>query len=64
MAGVDIRTVQELMDHQPITMSLRYSHLAPSTNCAAVKKLCETVSTQRSATDGRTDGSVDEGLVQ
>ncbi|MFN3740471.1 MAG: site-specific integrase, partial [Thermodesulfovibrionales bacterium] len=28
MAGVDLRTVQELMGHKSITMTLRYSHLA------------------------------------
>jgi len=32
MAGVDIRTVQESMGHKTITMTLRYPHLAPSTN--------------------------------
>jgi site-specific recombinase XerD len=29
MAGVDIRTVQELIGHQAIAMTLRYSHLSP-----------------------------------
>jgi hypothetical protein len=29
MAGVDIRTVQELLGHKGITMTVRYSHLAP-----------------------------------
>lgn len=28
MAGVDIRTVQELMGHKDIKMTLRYSHLS------------------------------------
>jgi hypothetical protein len=63
MAGVDIRTVQELMGHKTITMTLRYSHLPPQHHLAAVQKLCETVSTQKSAPDSRTDSSVDEGLV-
>jgi hypothetical protein len=64
MAGVDIRTVQELMGHKTITMTLRYSHLAPQHHLAAVQKLCETVSTLKSAPDSRTERSVDEGLVQ
>jgi hypothetical protein len=59
MAGVDIRTVQELMGHKTITMTLRYPHLAPQHQLAAVQKLCETVSTQKSTTDS----SVDKGLV-
>ena len=29
MAGVDIRTVQELMGHKTIAMTLRYAHLSP-----------------------------------
>jgi site-specific recombinase XerC len=30
MASGDLRTVQELMGHQTITMTIRYAHLAPS----------------------------------
>ena len=30
MKGVDLRTVQELMGHKTITMTLRYSHLSPA----------------------------------
>ena len=29
MAGVDLRTVQELMGHRNIQMTCRYAHLAP-----------------------------------
>ena len=29
MGGVDIRTVQELLGHKDIRMTMRYSHLAP-----------------------------------
>jgi site-specific recombinase XerD len=40
MAGVDLRTVQELMGHKTITMTLRYSHLSPTHTLDAVNKLC------------------------
>jgi site-specific recombinase XerD len=39
MAGVDIRTVQELLGHKSITMTVRYSHLSPSHTLAAVERL-------------------------
>ena len=64
MAGVDIRTVQELMGHRTITMTLRYSHLAPQHQLAAVQKLCDAAATQKGETDGRTDSGVHQGLAQ
>jgi hypothetical protein len=39
MAGIDIRTVQELMGHKDIKMTVRYSHLAPKYTLAAVQRL-------------------------
>jgi integrase len=39
MAGVDIRTVAELMGHKTIQMTMRYAHLAPEHNLAAVESL-------------------------
>ena len=36
MAGVDITTVKELLGHKTLTMTLRYSHLAPSHKIRAV----------------------------
>jgi len=38
MAGVDIRTVQELMGHSTITMTMRYAHLSPAHLRAAVNR--------------------------
>ncbi|MCW8934249.1 MAG: tyrosine-type recombinase/integrase [Gammaproteobacteria bacterium] len=39
MAGVDLKTVQELLGHADLTMTLRYSHLASSHKADAVEKL-------------------------
>jgi len=39
MAGVDIRTVAQLMGHATIQMAMRYSHLAPEHAQAAVDRL-------------------------
>ena len=39
MAGVDIRTVGELLGHKSLSMTMRYSHLAPAHNRAAVDRL-------------------------
>jgi integrase len=42
MAGVDIRTVGELLGHKSLAMTMRYSHLAPAHNAAAVDRLVST----------------------
>lgn len=39
MAGVDIRTVKELLGHKTIVMTGRYSHLAPKHTLPAVERL-------------------------
>lgn len=39
MAGVDIRTVQELMGHKTIEMTLRYAHLSPDHKRSAMDLL-------------------------
>jgi integrase len=49
MAGVDLRTVQELMGHKTIQMTCRYAHLAPQHPLAAVERLCA-IPTERSNT--------------
>jgi site-specific recombinase XerD len=39
MAGADIRTVQELMGHKSILMTMRYAHLSPDHRAAAAEKI-------------------------
>jgi site-specific recombinase XerD len=55
MAGVDLRTVQELMGHKTIAMTCRYAHLAPSHKLAAVERLSATAPRQKTVTDTGTD---------
>ncbi len=43
MAGVDITTVKELLGHKNLTMTLRYSHLAPFHKANAVRVLEERI---------------------
>jgi len=45
MKGVDLRTVQELMGHKTIAMTLRYSHLSPAHQLEAVQRLVGPTST-------------------
>lgn len=60
MAGVDLRTVQELMGHRTIQMTVRYAHLAPKHRLDAVQKLCDTGIVQNRPTDTRTDTSPEQ----
>ena len=55
MAGVDLRTVQELVGHKTIQMTVRYAHLAPKHQLAAVQRLCDTSAAQAAPSDTRTD---------
>jgi integrase len=44
MAGVDLKTVQELMGHKTIAMTARYVHLAPTHKLRALETLVRSVS--------------------
>jgi len=59
MAGVDLRTVAELMGHKTIQMTMRYAHLAPAHKLAAVEELAAGWQSNR-PTDTRTDTSTFE----
>ena len=39
MAGVDLRTVQELAGHKDISMTIRYAHLSPDHKLSAIDQL-------------------------
>ena len=60
MAGVDIRTVQELMGRKTIQVTMRYAHLAPQHQLEAVQRLCDTGLALGGATDTRTDTGTSE----
>ena len=60
MAGVDLRTVQELMGHHSYEMTLRYSHLAPAHTLEAVQRLCQPKPTESEGTGTATGTSTAE----
>ena len=65
MAGVDLRTVQELMGHKTIQMTCRYTHLAPQHRLAAVQRLCDTeMVLNESATKTATTAFLNQSVVQ
>jgi integrase len=52
MEGTDLRTVQELMGHKTIAMTMKYAHLSPGHKRDAVQRLVKPKKTDR--TDTRT----------
>jgi integrase len=55
MAGVDLRTVQELLGHKTLAMTLRYSHLSPAHQLDAVQRLTRRPTGTATGTAGAED---------
>lgn len=64
MAGVDLRTVQELLGHRSIVMTMRYAHLSPEHSQKALEKLCQPPSATRTATEAESTLSAVAPVVQ
>jgi integrase len=58
MAGVDLTTIKELLGHKTLTMTLRYSHLAPSHKVKAVDILDSVLNEKSTAQLLHSEGSV------
>lgn len=55
--GKDLYLVQKLLGHKTPSVTMRYAHLAPTHQLAAVQSLCDTGTAQNGATDTRTSTS-------
>ena len=55
MRRVDLRSVQELLGHTDIKMTLRYSYLSPAHLLAAVERLPQAPTDTATRTDGGAD---------
>jgi len=55
MAGVGLRTVQELMGHKTIAMTCRYAHLSPDHQAEAIRRLDGWGRKTENETDTKTD---------
>jgi Phage integrase family len=53
MAGVDLVTVKELLGHETINMTNRYTHLAQEHKAQAMAKLSERIQGERTATESQ-----------
>jgi len=61
MNGVDIKTVQELLGHSSLTMTMRYTHLAPDHRTRAIKILDTALQTDTITDTAENSGSSQSG---
>ena len=61
MAGIDIRTVQELLGHQSLAMTQHYAHLSPEHKLRAVQRLCRRPTGTSTSTEVASQKQVAEG---
>jgi hypothetical protein len=61
MKGVDLRTVQEVMGHKTLAMTLRYAHLSPGHQMDAVRRLDENPTGTPAGTEPSDDQPTSDG---
>jgi len=65
MSGADVRTVAELLRDKTLAMVMRYAHLAPDYQLAAVERMAKAFPTATiTATDREETGGIRIGLLQ
>ena len=64
MAGVDLRTVQDLMGHKTIAMTVRYAHLSAAHELDAVERLNREPTGTTTGTEETTESVAERAIVQ
>ena len=64
MAGVDLRTVAELLGHRTLQMVMRYSHLAPEHQASAVDRLVKSENQRDTKSDTEASSAKESKTVR